>query len=155
MTARKSPHHTTSRVVAQTIEVYDRDARLFLRRWGKKRYKRPALLAEWLTLLPKRAVLLDLGSGGGQDTRYLRTVGYRVVGLDRRLPLLRFGKTCAPSASLILADMQSLPICTGSLDGIWAAASLIHLPKAAAMDVFIELHRRLRPRGGVRCHADL
>src|ERR1700682_4319687 len=102
MTIRPTPHHTTSRVVAQTLETYDRDARLFLTRWGKLRYKRPALLVEWLTLLPKRAVLLDLGCGGGQDTRYLKAAGYRVIGLDRTLPLLRFGKKRSPFVPLIL-----------------------------------------------------
>jgi hypothetical protein len=30
MAVRPTPHHTTSRTVAQTLEVYDRDARLFL-----------------------------------------------------------------------------------------------------------------------------
>ena len=147
MTARRPSHHTTSQAVAQTLAVYDRDARLFLRRWGKKRYKRPVLLAEWLTLLPKRAVLLDLGCGGGQDTRYLKTRGHRVIGLDRTLPLLRFGKTCAPSVSLIQADMRHLPFRADSFDGIWAAASLMHLPKAAAMEVLGELHRRVRSGG--------
>lgn len=147
MAVRTTPHHTTSRVVAQTLETYDRDARLFLTRWGKPRYKRPALLAEWLTLLPNGAVLLDLGCGGGQDTRYLKAVGHRVMGLDRTLPLLRFGRKRAPSVPLIFADMRALPLRTGCLDGIWAAGSLMHLPKAATMDVLVTLCRCLRTGG--------
>ena len=135
MAVRPTHHHTTRRVVEQTLGIYDRDARLFLARWGKPRYKRPALLAEWLKLLPARALLLDLGCGGGQDARYLRTIGYKVVGLDRTLPLLQFAKRRVPSLPLLLADMRRLPIRTGSLDGIWAAASLVHLPKATARDV--------------------
>ncbi|HSA61912.1 MAG TPA: hypothetical protein VLE03_06700 [Nitrospiraceae bacterium] len=63
MAVRTPAHHTTSHAVAQTLEIYDRDARLFLTRWGKPRYKRPALLVEWRTLLPARAVLLDPGCG--------------------------------------------------------------------------------------------
>jgi SAM-dependent methyltransferase len=147
MAVRTTTHHTTSRVVAQTLETYDRDARLFLTRWGKPRYKRPALLVEWLTLLPKRAVLLDLGCGGGQDTHYLKAAGYRVIGLDRTLPLLRFRKKRSPFVPLILADMRSLPLRTASLDGIWAAASLMHLPKAAAVQVLMELHGRVGSGG--------
>ncbi len=147
MAVRPTPHHTTSRVVAQTLEIYDRDARLFLTRWGRPRYKRPPLLAEWLTLLPQRAVLLDLGCGGGQDTRYLKAAGYRVIGLDRTLPLLQFAQKRAPSVPLILADMRALPVRAASLGGIWAAASLMHLPKEVAMDVLVRLHRCLRPGG--------
>lgn len=147
MATRRTTHHTTSRVVAQTLEIYDRDARLFLARWGKPRYKRPALLAEWLKLLPVRAVLLDLGCGGGQDARYLRRAGYRVIGLDRTTALLRFAKAHAPAVPLVLADMRRLPIRTGSLDGIWAAASLVHLPKAAARDVLAKVRRCVKPGG--------
>lgn len=141
MAVHTTRYHTTSRVVAQTLATYDREARLFLTRWGKRRYRRPALLVEWLTLLPKPAVLLDLGCGGGQDARYLKAAGYCVIGLDRTLPLLRFGKTRAPSLPLVLADMRSLPVRSGSLDGIWAAASLLHLPKPAAVQVLRELYR--------------
>lgn len=141
MAIRKRRYHTTSRVVAQTLETYDREARLFLTRWGKRRYKRPALLVDWLALLPPRAVLLDLGCGGGQDARYLKAAGYCVIGLDCTLPLLRFGKTRAPSVPLVLADMRSLPVRSGSLGGIWAAASLMHLPKPAAFQVLRELLR--------------
>lgn len=147
MAVRTTPHHTTSRAVAQTHETYERDARLFLTRWGMPRYKRPALLAEWLTLLPKRAVLLDLGCGGGQDSRYLKALGHRVIGLDRTMALLRFGKKRSPFVPLILADMCALPLRAASLDCIWAAASLMHLPKVAAVQVLIELHRRVRSGG--------
>ena len=147
MAVRPTLHHTISRVVAQTLAIYHREARRFLTRWGMPHYKRPLLLGEWLTLLPKRAVVLDLGCGGGQDSRYLKAMGYRVMGVDRTLPLLQFAKQRGPSVPLILADMRVIPVRAGSLDGIWAAASLMHLPKAAAMDVLVQLRRRLRPRG--------
>ena len=147
MAVRTTHHHTTSRAIAQTHEAYERNARLFLTRWGMPRYKRPSLLTEWLTLLPKRAVLLDLGCGGGQDSRYLKALGHRVIGLDRTMALLRFGKKCSPFVPLILADMCSLPLQAASLDGIWAAASLMHLPKAAAVQVLIELQYRVGSGG--------
>lgn len=140
-------YHITSRVVTQTLETYDREARLFLKRWGKRRYKRPPLLVEWLALMPTRGVLLDLGCGGGQDARYLKASGYNVIGLDRTLPLLRFGKTCVPSVPLVLADMRSLPVRAGSLEGIWAAASLMHLPKPTARRVLVDLGGLVRPGG--------
>jgi SAM-dependent methyltransferase len=146
-TGCRTPHHTTSRVVAQTLETYDRDARIFLARWGKPRYRQPALLAECLRLMPARSVVLDLGCGGGQDARHLGTVGHRVIGLDRARPLLQFAKQRTPSLPFILADIRALPIVAGSLDGIWAAASLVHLPKAAATEVLSKLRHCLRPGG--------
>lgn len=147
MAFRSTRHHTISRVIAQTLQTYDRDALLFLKRWGKPRYKPPELLRDWLTCLPVRAVLLDLGCGGGQDTRYLKAAGHRVVGLDRTLSLLRFGQTRVPSATFVLADMRSLPLGAESLDGIWAAASLMHLPKTTMKDVLVKVRGCVRPGG--------
>jgi len=147
MAVRSTPHHTTSRAVAQTLHVYERDADTFLARWGKKRYKRPALLTEWVSLLSKQAVLLDLGCGAGQDSRYLKKRGHRVIGLDRTFPLLKFAKDRTQSVPLILADMRALPIQANSLDGIWAAASLIHLPKRAVPSVLAVLRHIVKPEG--------
>ena len=140
-------HHTTTREIAQTLRVYEDDAESFLTQWGRKRYKRPALLLQWMAWLPRRALVLDLGCGGGQDARYLMTVGHRVIGLDRTMPLLRFAQSRLESLPLVQADLRALPIRAGKLDGIWAAASLMHLPKPLARRTLVELRNAVRPNG--------
>lgn len=147
MTLRKPDHHITSRDIAQTLQTYERDAKVFLKHWGRKKYKRPLLLAEWLKLLPGQAVLLDLGCGAGQDARYLTTVGHRVIGLDRAMSLLQFANGRTPSVQLVLADIRALPLRADSLDGIWTAASLIHLPKRKVADVLAALRDIVKPAG--------
>ena len=59
MTLHRLQHHTTSGDIAQTLRIYKKDADIFLKQWGRKKYKGPALIARWLKLLPKRMVLLD------------------------------------------------------------------------------------------------
>ena len=86
-------------------------------------------MADALQHVPRKGRLLDLGCGAGQDTRALQDAGYRVVGLDLSLPLLLYARDRSPRAGLIQADIRNLPHAAGSFDGIWAAASLIHLPK--------------------------
>lgn len=54
-----------------------------------------ALLGEWLTLLPKRAVPFDRGCGGGQDARYL---SMPFPWQRPKTYLERFGATTLPSA---------------------------------------------------------
>ncbi|MDX2252340.1 MAG: class I SAM-dependent methyltransferase [Nitrospira sp.] len=147
MADRSTTHHTITHVVAQTLRTYEKDAEIFLQQWGRKKNKRPALLKEWVALLPSRAVVLDLGCGAGQDARYLATLGHRVVGLDRTMPLLRFARRRSASVPLVLADMRALPIRVSALDGIWAAASLIHLPKKTVPSVLAALHRLVKPEG--------
>ena len=147
MTLHRPQHHTTSGDIAQTVRTYEQGAHIFLKHWGRKRYKRPLLLTQWLKLLPEQTVVLDLGCGAGQDSRYLAKLGHRVIGLDRTMPLLQFAKRRAPSVPFLLAEIRALPIRTGSLDGIWAAASLIHLPKRTVPNVLAALRHLVRPEG--------
>ncbi|MBH0193172.1 MAG: class I SAM-dependent methyltransferase [Nitrospira sp.] len=147
MADRSTTHHTITYVVAQTLRTYEKDAEIFLQQWGRKKYKRPALLKEWVALLPSRAVVLDLGCGAGQDARYLASLGHRVVGLDRTTPLLRFAKGRKAALPFVQADMRALPVRTGSFDGIWAAASLMHVPKPVAQQVLKTLRDCVRPDG--------
>lgn len=147
MADRSTTHHTTSHDITQTLLVYEKDAEIFLKQWGRRKYKRPALLKEWVAVLPKQAVLLDLGCGAGQDARFLATLGHGVIGLDRSMPLLTFAKRQAPFVPFILADMRALPIRAGSLDGIWAAASLMHVPKPIARQVLADLRDCVKPNG--------
>lgn len=147
MADRSTTHHTITHVVAQTLRTYEKDAEIFLQQWGRKKYKRPGLLREWMALLPRSAMVLDLGCGAGQDARYLTTLGHRVVGLDRTMPLLRFARQRSSSVPFVLADMRALPIRVSALDGIWAAASLMHVPKSVARLVLSELRERTQPNG--------
>ncbi|BFU90669.1 MAG: hypothetical protein NTAFB01_18560 [Nitrospira sp.] len=149
MTLHRPQHHTTSGDIAQTLRTYEKDGHIFLKHWGRKKYKRPPLLEEWLRLLPERAALLDLGCGAGQDSRYLAKLGHRVIGLDRAMPLLQFAKRRAPSVPFLLADIRSLPIRAESLDGVWAAASLIHLQKRTVTSVLAALRHLVKPGGFV------
>jgi SAM-dependent methyltransferase len=114
MTLPRPQHHTTSREIAETLRTYEKDVQIFLKHWGRKKYKRPPLLTQWLKLLPERAVLLDLGCGAGQDSRYLTNLGHQVVGLDRTMPLLQFAKRRIASVPFVLADMRALPVWTES-----------------------------------------
>jgi SAM-dependent methyltransferase len=147
MPTSRRTHVSTMRQVLPTIAIYERSANEFLTRWGRGRYRRPPLLMSWLAHLPPNATLLDLGCGGGQDARYLQQRDYRVVGLDCTAALLSFARHRSTMLPLIRADVRRLPLRTGCVDGVWAAASLIHLPKAQARTVLAELLRLTRPGG--------
>ncbi|MDZ4732408.1 MAG: class I SAM-dependent methyltransferase [Nitrospirota bacterium] len=116
-------------------------------RWSKRQHRRSPLLAEWLQSLPIGARLLDLGCGGGQDADDLGQRGYRVVGLDRTSALLLAGRRRYRSLPLVRADLRDLPFHSTSFDGLWAAASLMHLPKPDARRILTDLSRLVRPGG--------
>lgn len=145
MAIRSSQHHTTSHIVAPTIKVYEEGARTFLKRWTARRRRSSALLPEWVAGLPRGAPVLDLGCGGGQDAQLLQREGYRVVGMDLTAAFLRVAREAVPSLPLVRADMRELPFRSASFDGVWAAASLIHLPKAEAIRVMKALRLLAKP----------
>ena len=140
-------HVSTTQLVLQTIDAYERSAKECLARWGKRRHRRPPLLAEWLECLPADARLLDLGCGGGQDAGDLGQRGYCVVGLDRTSALLSAGRRRYCSLPLVRADLRYLPFQAMSFDGLWAAASLMHLPKPVARRILTDLYGLVRPGG--------
>jgi SAM-dependent methyltransferase len=147
MALRSSPHDNTTHLVLQTIAAYEGSAADCLVRWSKRRLRHPPLLTEWLRRLPVDARLLDLGCGGGQDASNLRQRGYRVVGLDRTYALLAAGRRLDSSLPLVMADLRQLPFHAKSFDGLWAAASLMHLPKPVARLVLTDLCSLVRPGG--------
>ncbi|MEI8015150.1 MAG: class I SAM-dependent methyltransferase [Nitrospira sp.] len=140
-------HDNTTQLVLQTIDAYERSAKECVARWNRRRHRRPPLLVEWLQCFPTGARLLDLGCGGGKDAGDLDRRGYRVVGLDRTNALLSAGRCRYPSLPLVRADLRDLPFQAMSFDGLWAAASLMHLPKPEARRILADLCRLVRPGG--------
>jgi ubiquinone/menaquinone biosynthesis C-methylase UbiE len=48
---------------------------------------------------------------------------------------------------LILGDMRHLPVRDGAMDGLWASASFLHIPRRDGLAVLREFHRALRVGG--------
>lgn len=140
-------HDNTTQLVLQTIDAYERSAKECVVRWNKRRPRRPSLLVEWLEYLPAGTRLLDLGCGGGRDAGDLDLRGYRVVGVDRTSALLSAGRRRYRSLPLVRADLRQLPFHAISFDGLWAAASLMHLPKPEARRILADLCKLVRPGG--------
>lgn len=132
----------------RTAGAYAAQAKTFVRHWGRRSDRQPRLLRDSLRICRRDAVVLDLGSGAGQDIRSLRRKRYRVVGLDLTWPLLAYARRRSRRVRLVQGDMRSLPFRNGVFDGVWAAASLIHLPKPAVRTTLRDLHG-LVPPGGV------
>lgn len=90
-------------------------------------------------------VLLDVGCGNGI---WLAGLGPRVaavVGMDLSRGMLDACRARVGEAGLSQADIQTLPVATGSVDVILALHMLYHVEDQPA--AIAELHRVLRPSG--------
>jgi ubiquinone/menaquinone biosynthesis C-methylase UbiE len=70
-----------------------------------------------------------------------------VVGLDLNRSLLSYARHRSPRLTLVQADIRHLPYVPGTFDGVWAAASLIHLPKVSVHASFRCLATLTKPGG--------
>ncbi|MEU4848973.1 class I SAM-dependent methyltransferase [Streptomyces gilvosporeus] len=94
-------------------------------------------------VLPRGARVADIGCGPGHHTRLLRECGFRVTGLDLSWGMLSSQGT----PGVVQADMRALPMATGSLDAVWCAAALLHIPRSDVPVVLGEFARVLRTGG--------
>ena len=90
--------------------------------------------------------ILDLGCGPGRDLATFRTLGHEPVGLDgapRFVEMARDHSGC----EVWQQDFLALDLPPARFDGVFANASLFHVPRSALPRVLGELHATLRPRG--------
>lgn len=126
-----------------TLGYYERNAKAYskatLDRDLSSTYDR------FLRRLGSNARILDAGSGSGRDCRAFRDLGYDVTGFDASSELCRLSRrvTDAPIRQLRFEDFDE----RGQYDGIWACASLLHVPKRQLADAVGRLVRGLRAGG--------
>jgi ubiquinone/menaquinone biosynthesis C-methylase UbiE len=68
-----------------------------------------------------------------------------VVGLDLSAGMLSVARHRLPG--IVRADLRRLPFCSRSLNGVWSAAALLHVPRMDAPVVVDEYRRVLRQDG--------
>mmetsp|Transcript_13246 Transcript_13246/g.28004 ORF Transcript_13246/g.28004 Transcript_13246/m.28004 type:complete len:630 (+) Transcript_13246:381-2270(+) len=93
--------------------------------------------------------IVDLGCGHGTDTLHFSSLGHHLLSVDFSINLLNHAKGLAPKAHYLHMDMRdfSKVLLPESLDGIWANASLLHLPKADAKAVLSDLRSAVKVGG--------
>jgi SAM-dependent methyltransferase len=90
--------------------------------------------------------ILDAGCGSGRDTKAFAALGYRVEAFDGSAEMVRMASrhTGQPVRQLTFQQM----CWTHEFDGIWASASLLHVPRDELREIFVKLRQALK-RGAV------
>jgi SAM-dependent methyltransferase len=90
--------------------------------------------------------ILDLGCGPGRDLSRFRSLGHEAVGLDGSRQFVAMA--CAHSGCEVLHhDLLAMRLPAGRFDGIFANASLFHVPSQELPRILLELCKTLKPRG--------
>jgi SAM-dependent methyltransferase len=107
------------------------------------------ILAEFARRVGPGRAVLDLGCGPGRVTRFLRDQGLDVTGVDLSPEMIATARGLNPDLPFAIASMAALPYPGGSIAGLVAMYSIIHLPRASQSAVFRELRRVLTPGGWI------
>jgi SAM-dependent methyltransferase len=90
--------------------------------------------------------ILDFGCGPGRDLSYFKSLGHRPVGLDGSPSFCDMARAHS-GCPVLHQSFLSLNLPEQSFDGIFANASLFHVPSSELPRVLEELHAALRTGG--------
>jgi mutator protein MutT len=100
---------------------------------------------KFISMLPSKAHILDLGCGSGRDSRVFLDLGYTVTAIDPSHAIASITSQFLGQAVQIkkAQDIKE----ADEYDAIWACASLLHVPKTNIPVVISRLINALRPEG--------
>ena len=135
--------NTARRQSETTIAFYDRFARDF---WGGTRnHDVSQNYAAFLSAVEGEPPysILDLGCGPGRDLSYFRSDAVGLDGSQQFVAMARAYSGC----EVLHQDLLAMRLPVSCFDGVFANASLFHVPSAELPTVLQELRKTLKPRG--------
>lgn len=102
---------------------------------------------KFISLLKPKSLVLDAGCGCGVKSKYLAERGTEVVGIDFSEKLIEIAKREFPVGEFLVMDMREAGKLKQKFDGVFAQASLLHIPKNEIIDVLRDLSSVLKDGG--------
>ena len=129
---------------SSTIDFYDRNAADYAR--ATRQISLEIEIERFMKHLGAGALVLDVGCGSGRDLIALRTAGMHPTGLELSEKLAELARDYS-GCSVVVGDMRDPPFADASFDGVWAAASLLHLERDELPPTLRQLRRLLKADG--------
>jgi SAM-dependent methyltransferase len=142
MSQANEPHD----ISAITLEHYNQRAESF--REGTRDHDVSQNIAALLDRIEGKPpfTILDFGCGPGRDLKTFTSLGHTAIGLDgtaRFAEMARADSGC----EVWQQDFLALDLPRGRFDGVFANASLFHVPTLQLPRVLAQLHDALKPGG--------
>ncbi|MBX9620903.1 MAG: class I SAM-dependent methyltransferase [Alphaproteobacteria bacterium] len=126
-----------------SITYYNKNAQIYSKRTvnGCRLEFRERFLAQ----LKPGVRILDVGCGVGREARFFEELGYDVTAVDGSEEMIKLASQILKKPPLFMRfqDMNF----SEEFDGIWAAASLIHVPSHELKDIISRIWKALKPEG--------
>ncbi len=126
-----------------TLDYYSEKARAFCEDTQDVEFS--AFQRAFTSHIPEGGRILDFGCGSGRDSRAFLNAGYRVTAVDGSVELCRIASEFIGQPVLCSTFQDYAP--EEEFDGIWACASLLHIPSEGLEGIMARLAGSLL-RGG-------
>jgi SAM-dependent methyltransferase len=97
----------------------------------------------------RRGPVADIGCGPGRVTDHLHSLGLEAFGVDLSPEMVAVSRRTYPELRFDVGSMTDLDLPDGSLGGVVAWYSIIHIPPELLPVVFAQFHRVLVPGGAL------
>lgn len=152
--ARKLIHNsafmTNNSNLSKTRRVYE-DPEIVTEFWKTtKDFSMKQQLEDFISFVGNNGEVLDLGCGPGRDSRYLAEKGCKVIGIDYSSEMIKLARKLHGHLKNIhfkKMDMRRLEFKNKRFNGVWACASLLHIPKKEISKVLKEVWKVLKDKG--------
>lgn len=126
-----------------SIEYYNENAQAFIDSTFKVDVSYTAY--KFLKHIPKDGVILDVGCGSGRDSLIFSDLGYEVYAMDGSVEMVNHAKQfLGDRVQLATFEDYHTDI---RFDGIWALASLIHVPEKDMSKIILKYCNFLKTDG--------
>ncbi|HOO71687.1 MAG TPA: class I SAM-dependent methyltransferase [Spirochaetota bacterium] len=105
---------------------YDATAKSTADEWYPNELLMPTI-NDFMSFLPVKPLVLDLGCGPGHESMRLARAGATVTGIDFSEECINIARMRCPECNFEIRDMRNLGDDIGVFDGVFACASLIHI----------------------------
>jgi SAM-dependent methyltransferase len=94
--------------------------------------------------------ILDLGCGPGRDLQYFKSLGHAVMGLDGSEALASMARSNS-GCEVLHQNFLAMNLPERHFDGVFANASLFHVPSKELPRILLEVSTTLKSRGVLFC----
>ena len=129
----------------KTLNYYNENAQSFAS--GTVSVEFTEMQDRFLEKLDPGAYILDFGCGAGRDTKYFLSQGYRVDAIDGSEQLCQIASdhTGIKVRQMLFQELEA----NEKYNGIWACASILHLPKKELKKVLKKMLTALKTDGWI------
>ncbi|MFK3983860.1 class I SAM-dependent DNA methyltransferase [Micromonospora sp. NPDC050397] len=106
-----------------------------------------AMFNAFAEIVAENGPVIEVGSGPGRVTAYLDGLGLDIRGIDLSPEMVALARRNFPKLRFEEGTMTALDLADGTLAGLVAWYSIIHVPPALLPEVFAEFRRVLAPGG--------